>query len=133
MLEDLEIVNGILSPEFDIYNNIYSVDIASDVTSLVINYDVPDGYSVNIIDNADLTAGENEVYIQVIKDEEINTYTLLVYKENLEEVINYEEFLEPVEIEKEIKPYTPYLIAGCCLLLILITFYVLFLRHKKKH
>ena len=133
MLEDLEIVNGTLSPEFDIYNNIYSVDIASDVTSLVINYDVPDGYSVNIIDNAGLTAGENEVYIQVIKDEEINTYTLLVYKENLEEVINYEEFLEPVEIEKEIKPYTPYLIAGCCLLLILITFYVLFLRHKKKH
>ena len=80
MLEDLNIVNGELTPEFDIYNNIYSVSVAGYVDELVIDYEVTDGYVVNVIDNHDLVPGENEVYIQVIKNEEINTYTLLVNK-----------------------------------------------------
>ena len=61
MLEDLNIVNGELTPEFDIYNNIYSVSIAGYVDKLVIDYKVTDGYVVNIIDNHDLVPGENEV------------------------------------------------------------------------
>ena len=80
MLTDLEVLNGTLSPEFDIYNDIYSVTIDEDVEELVIDYTVEEGFVVNIIDNDSLTAGENEVYLQVIQGEEINTYTLLVYK-----------------------------------------------------
>ena len=90
VLEDLNIVNGELTPEFDIYNNIYSVSISEEIDELVIDYKVTDGYVVNIIDNHDLVPGENEVYIQVIKNEEINTYTLLVNKKSSEEVINYD-------------------------------------------
>ena len=133
MLENLEIVNGLLSPEFDIYNNIYSVDVASDVSSLVINYEVSDGYTVNIIDNHDLDYGENEVYIQVIKESEINTYTLLVYKENVEKVINYENLVDTVEVQSEMNPYTPYIIIGSCLIIILVVFYFLFLKGKKRY
>ena len=133
MLENLEIVNGLLSPEFDIYNNIYSVDVASDVSSLVINYEVSDGYTVNIIDNHDLDYGENEVYIQVIKESEINIYTLLVYKENVEKVINYEDLVDTVEVQSEMNPYTPYIIIGSCLIIILVVFYFLFLKGKKRY
>ena len=97
MLNDLEILNGELSPEFDIYNDIYSVTIPEDVDELVIDYEVSDGYIVNIVDNKDLAAGENSVYLQVIKDEEINTYTLLVYKESSEPVFNYEYIPESVK------------------------------------
>ena len=132
MLEDLEILNGIISPEFDIYNNIYSVSILEDVDELVINYKVSDGYVVNIIDNNNLVPGENEVYIQVVKDDEINTYTLLVNKESSEEVINYDYLLEPLEVEEELPEYVAPLIGGICFFIILCTFLLLF-KKKKKH
>ena len=132
VLEDLNIVNGELTPEFDIYNNIYSVSVAGYVDELVIDYEVTDGYVVNVIDNHDLVPGENEVYIQVIKNEEINTYTLLVNKKSSEEVINYDYLLEPLEVEEELPEYVAPLIGGICFFIILCTFLLLF-KKKKKH
>ena len=132
MLDDLNVVNGELTPEFDIYNNIYSVSIAKDVNELVIDYKVTDGYVVNIIDNYDLAPGENEVYIQVIKDEEINTYILLVNKEMTETVINYDYLLEPLEIKEELPEYVAPLIIVICFVIILCVFLLLFKRKKKK-
>lgn len=132
MLEDLNIVNGELTPEFDIYNNIYSVSVAGYVDELVIDYEVTDGYVVNVIDNHDLVPGENEVYIQVIKNEEINTYTLLVNKESSEAVVNYDYLLEPLEVEEELPEYVAPLIGGICFFIILCTFLLLF-KKKKKH
>ena len=130
MLTDLEILNGELSPVFDIYNDIYSVTVDEDVDYLVMDYDVSEGYVVNVIDNESLSAGENEVYIQVINGEDINTYTLLVYKEDSEPVVNYDYLMEPLEVEEEMQEYVPPLIIGGCILIILITFFILF--HKKK-
>ena len=130
MLLDLEILNGELSPVFDIYNDVYSVTIDDDITSLVMDYEVEDGYIVNVIDNTGLEEGENEVYIQVIKDEEINTYTLLVYKESSEPVFNYEYVPEPMEVEEELPEYVAPLIGGSCLLIILIVFLLLFKKRK---
>ena len=132
VLEDLNVVNGELTPEFDIYNNIYSVSISEDVDELVIDYEVTDGYVVNIVDNYDLVPGENEVYIQVIKDEEINTYILLVNKEMSETVINYDYLLEPLEIEEELPEYVAPLIGGICFFIILCVFLLLFKRKHKK-
>lgn len=132
MLEDLNIVNGELTPEFDIYNNIYSVSVAGYVDELVMDYEVTDGYVVNVIDNHDLVPGENEVYIQVIKNEEINTYTLLVNKESSEAVVNYDYLLEPLEVEEELPEYVAPLIGGICFFIILCTFLLLF-KKKKKH
>ena len=132
MLEDLNIVNGELTPEFDIYNNIYSVSISEEIDELVIDYKVTDGYVVNVIDNHDLVPGENEVYIQVIKNEEINTYTLLVNKKSSEAVVNYDYLLEPLEVEEELPEYVAPLIGGICFFIILCTFLLLF-KKKKKH
>ena len=132
VLEDLNIVNGELTPEFDIYNNIYSVSVAGYVDELVIDYKVTDGYVVNVIDNHDLVPGENEVYIQVIKNEEINTYTLLVNKKSSEAVVNYDYLLEPLEVEEELPEYVAPLIGGICFFIILCTFLLLF-KKKKKH
>lgn len=130
MLNDLEIINGELSPEFDCLNNIYSVTISENVDELVMDYSVADGYIVNVIDNKDLASGENEVYIQVIKDEEINTYTLLVYKESSEPVFNYDYNLDTVEVEEELPEYVAPLIGGSCFLIILIVFLLLFKKRK---
>ena len=132
MLEDLEILNGIISPEFDIYNNIYSVSILEDVDELVINYKVSDGYVVNIIDNNNLVSGENEVYIQVIKENEINTYTLLVNKEETEDVVDLEYLLEPLEVKEELPTYVAPLVGGSCLFLIFIFFLIIFRKRKIK-
>ena len=130
MLNDLEIINGELSPEFDCLNNIYSVTIPENVDELVMDYSVTDGYIVNVIDNKDLASGENEVYIQVIKDEEINTYTILVYKESSEPVFNYDYNLDTVEVEEELPEYVAPLIGGSCFLIILIVFLLLFKKRK---
>lgn len=132
MLEDLEILNGIISPEFDIYNNIYSVSISEDVDELVINYKVSDGYVVNIIDNNNLVPGENEVYIQVIKENEINTYTLLVNKEETEDVADLKYLLEPLEVKEELPTYVAPLVGGSCLFLIFIFFLIIFRKRKIK-
>ena len=128
MLSDLEIINGELSPAFDSLNNIYSVTVSEDVDELVMEYSTTDGYIVNIIDNQDLDEGENEVYLQVIKDEEINTYTLLVYKESSEPVFNYEYVPETIEVESELPEYVAPLIIGSCILIILIFAILLFKR-----
>lgn len=132
MLEDLEILNGIITPEFDIYNNIYSVSIAEDVEELVINYKVSDDYVVNIIDNNNLVPGENEVYIQVIKENEINTYTLLVNKEETEQTSNLEYLLEPLEVKEELPTYVAPLIIGSCIFLMLVFFLIIFKKKKVK-
>ena len=130
MLSDLEIINGELSPAFDSLNNIYSVTVSEDVDELVMEYSTTDGYIVNVIDNQDLDEGENEVYLQVIKDEEINTYTLLVYKESSEPVFNYEYMTETIEVESELPEYVAPLIIGSCILIILIFAILLFKRKK---
>ena len=130
MLSDLEIINGELSPAFDSLNNIYSVTVSEDVYELVMEYSTTDGYIVNVIDNQDLDEGENEVYLQVIKDEEINTYTLLVYKESSEPVFNYEYVPETIEVESGLPEYVAPLIIGSCILIILIFAILLFKRKK---
>lgn len=130
MLNDLKIINGVLSPEFDIYNNIYSVNIDENEDKLVIEYDVDSDYIVNIIDNESLAPGNNEVYLQVIKDNEINTYTLLVYKEETDTVVNYDYLLEPLEVKEELPSYVAPLIIGCCFFVILLVFILLFKRKK---
>lgn len=130
MLTDLEVLNGTLSPEFDIYNDIYSVDVDEDVNQLVLDYTVEEGFVVNIIDNENLTAGENEVYLQVIQGEEINTYTILVYKEDSQPVINYELIPQEVEVKKEMSPYTVPIIITSCIVIILFFTWLLF--HKKR-
>lgn len=87
MLDNLEITNGSMTPKFNknIFN--YEVYIDSDVTSLDLNYELSSDYPVTIYGNDYLTEGEGHVLIEVF-DNEVITYTLTVYKEEVQEVFN---------------------------------------------
>lgn len=130
MLQSLEVLNGEMTPKFDKYNNIYSVKVKDDVTSLEINYTADDNCDINVIGNSNFIAGENRVYITVVSDETRTTYTILVNKEEAE-TVSVMDMMESqtIEIKKELPEYVAPLISIVCFLIILITFSLLF--HKK--
>ena len=130
MLQDLTILNGEMTPKFDVYNDIYSVSVKEDITSLEIDYVVDEDHSVEIVGNQGFISGENFVYINVIKENEQNTYTLIVNKEKTETTSTIDLFNEPVEIVEPLPEYVAPLIGVICFVIILSTFSVLF--HKKR-
>lgn len=131
MLLDLNVLNGEFSPTFDIYVDTYTVSVEEDVDSLVLNYEVEDGASVKVINNENLSPGDNFVYLEVTSEKGMETYTLEVYKKQSSQVFNYEEYVEPLAVEKTMPSYGPFLIIGSCCLVIIITFLLLFKKKKK--
>lgn len=131
MLLNLEILNGMMSPFFDKFVDVYTVNVAQDVDSLVLNYEAEEGYNVEVKNNNSFIEGPNYVFIEVTNEESINTYTLEVYKEYTESVINYDELMSPLEVENQMPSYMPYLIGGICLFIILCSFLLLFRKKKK--
>lgn len=135
MLENLEIVNGKLSPKFDPYNDTYSVFITEDVDSLVLNYTITDGCEINIINNSNLDEKENLVYLEIITEKEKNVYTLIVNKEKSTVASTFDEGLIALETSKEpevLPDYVAPLIAIFCFLIILFAFVILFRKKKNK-
>lgn len=131
VLESLEITNGQMMPKFDPYTDIYSVVVDEAVNSLVINYKVKEGYKVDVEQNQNLKAGENEVFIRIKNDKgEEQIVTLLVNKERVKSTILEDSFMEPVEIVKPLPGYIAPLMGIICFLIILTTFLALF--HKRK-
>ena len=134
MLHNLEILNGELSPNFEESNNIYTVAIASDVDVLKITYTVEDKNDVTIKGNENLTFGENTVLIEVSDEAgNINTYTLLVTKEEEQTTSAFTFEPKPIEVKKELPSYTVPLIAAICFFLILVAFRIIFVRKKHKN
>ncbi len=133
MLKELEILNGILSPSYDIYNNVYTVKVENNIESLVLNYKLDENVQINIQGNDNLKEGENIIYLILKKDDLEEVITLYVNKEISKKVI----FTDPNIITKaEVKPviasYVAPLIGGCCFLIILLTFIFLFKKKKNK-
>lgn len=97
MLNNLEVVNGSISPEFksDIFE--YQVEVENDVLALVLDYDAPKNATITVYGNDYLTDGENHVIIEVYENELV-TYTLTVYKEESQTVAGIENTYEKVEI-----------------------------------
>ncbi len=120
-----------MSPFFDKFVDVYTVNVAQDVDSLVLNYEAEEGYNVEVKNNNSFIEGPNYVFIEVTNEESINTYTLEVYKEYTESVINYDELMSPLEVENQMPSYMPYLIGGICLFIILCSFLLLFRKKKK--
>lgn len=132
MLLNLEILNGNLSPYFDIFVDTYTIRIDKSVNNLELNYEVEEGFNVEVINNENLKEGENLVYIEVFNETSKSTYTLEVYKEEAKEVINYDDAIKAIEVQKPMPKYLPWGIFICCLFVIMVTFCLLFLRKKKK-
>ena len=129
MLLDLKILNGELTLKFDKYVNNYTINIASDVDFLEIEYKIRDNDEIKIVNNENLNYGLNYVFLEITTDEEKNVYTLEVYKEKIENVMKYEDIVL-TKNDKEINEYTPYIISFVCFVIILFFFVVIF--HKKK-
>lgn len=131
VLLDLRILNGDMFLKFDKYVNNYTVNVASDVDALEIEYKIRDTDEIKIVNNEILNYGLNYVFLEVTCEEEKNVYTLEVYKEKIENVMKYEDVLV-AKSDKETNENMPYIISFVCLTVILFFFVVIFHRKKSK-
>lgn len=131
VLLDLKILNGDMFLKFDKYVNNYTVNVASDVDTLEIEYKIRDTDEIRIVNNESLNYGVNYVFLEVTCEEEKNVYTLEVYKEKIENVMKYEDVLV-AKNDNEINENMPYIISFVCLVVILFFFVVIFHQKKSK-
>lgn len=131
MLEKLNILNGTLSPTFDPYNTIYSVNVGKNINYLEIEYQTSSDAEAIIINNENLLPGENIVYIDVVSPNDLITYNLIVYKEEEKEVMAYNDFYNSIEFKTELPDYVAPLIIVICFFIILLNFVLLFKKRKK--
>lgn len=129
-LEELKVKNGELSLPFDSLNNIYTVTLEKDIYSLEFDYKVDENILVFIENNYDLE-NNSIVTLNLKKEEESGTYYFHILKEE-EEVVNV--FNEEQESPKEniMYAYKIFIIPTICLILIYITYKIIFRKHKKK-
>lgn len=130
MLEELEVLNGKLDLKFDKYNNIYTVEVEKDITSLELVYTASEGYKV-LINNNILNDELNYVYINVYNESENNTYTLIVTKNISKTTSLIDDYKKNVMVEEESVPtYQITLIVSGSIIILITIFIILF--HKKK-
>ena len=130
MLEELEVLNGKLDLKFDKYNNIYTVEVEKDITSLELVYTASEGYKV-LINNNILNDELNYVYINVYNKSENNTYTLIVTKNISKTTSLIDDYKKNVMLEEESVPtYQITLIVSGSIIILITIFIILF--HKKK-
>ena len=130
MLEELEVLNGKLDLKFDKYNNIYTVEVEKDITSLELVYTASEGYKV-LINNNILNDELNYVYINVYNESENNTYTLIVTKNISKTTSLIDDYKKSVMLEEESVPtYQITLIVSGSIIILTTIFIILF--HKKK-
>lgn len=132
MFENLKILNGEISLEFDPLNSKYTVFIDNDVTELELTYDLQEGANVTINGNYNLE-NNSDVIINVSKDAQNVSYFFKIYKKDVEkanasvnDMINLE-----VHSTSDFFEYAGPVIASTCFLLILFLF--VFLFHKRKN
>ncbi len=131
MLEDLKILNGNMSLEFDTFNTLYTVFVDAHVTSLEMEYRLKDGVELSVIGNENFSYGKNEVVLTVWNDTEMESYYLYVTREHIIETTNTLEDVTRLEIDRgEVWEYAIPVISSICFLIILFTFTFLFKKRK---
>ena len=131
VLLDLKILNGDMPLKFDKYVNSYTVLVESNVEFLEIEYKIRDTDEIKIINNENLNYGLNYIFLEITSDNEKNVYTLEVYREKVESVMKYQE-VTLGSGDKVMNENTPYIISFVCFLVILLFFFVIFVRKKSK-
>lgn len=131
MLEELEILNGEISLEFDPLNSKYTVFLNENNDELDLQYKIKEGANIIIDGNYNLQDG-SEVIITVFNDTDSVEYLFNVYISKTEEVVQDISDLISLEtnVKKEVSQYVGPGIACVCFILILFLF--VFLFHKKK-
>ncbi len=135
MIENLEIKNATLSPNFDPLNNIYTVNVSGSITSLMIDYEISDEYEVIISGNEEFKVGENKILIYLTKNNEVEEiYEILVNKSEVVEAFSESETFEVIEVtgnSVKTPDYVVYFVGLTALLLIYIVFKILFKKKKR--
>ena len=132
MLIDLKILNGNLELKYNEYTYEYTVKVDNTVNSLNIEYKLTEGTSINIRNNI-LTEGENKVYLDVFDSENYETYTLIVYKQEIEEVSGIDMYLKSLEVnntKEELELYKVQILSISIFLIIILLFSLIFKRKK---
>lgn len=132
MLQELEILNGELSMNFDPLNTKYTIMVNNEQNTLEMKYKLKEDTNITITGNI-LNEAKNEIVLTVYNDTESMSYYLTVYKEETTTAnSNIDLKEEIVLIEKESLPnYVAPLIASICFLIILLLFTLLFKKRKK--
>ena len=130
-LEELQIKNGELSPNFDSLNNEYTVTLPKEEYHIEMEYKVSDGITVSIMDNFDLV--NNAVVTLLLTDETEKTeYHLHILKEEEENtLITFKEETPSLE-ENFMFQYKIYIIPASCFFMILISYKCIFRKKHKK-
>ena len=110
-IKSVEVLNGTLSREFESTNNLYSVTLNDDATSLMMNCETESGITINIYNNEYIVGEENKVIYEAVNEEgKKEEYVFYLEKDITTPVFatNYEED----EKEKIIPHLKWYVISG---------------------
>ena len=128
-IKSVEVLNGTLSREFEPTNNIYSVTLNDDATSLMMNCETESGITINIYNNEYIAGEENKVIYEAVNEEgKKEEYVFYLEKDITTPVFatNYEED----EKEKIIPHLKWYVISGVVFINLLL-FKIIVLGFKK--
>ena len=133
MLKDLKVLNGNLELKFNEYTYEYTVTVDNNIDSLELEYKLEDNCFINISNNI-LNDIENIVYIEVYNEENIDTYTLYVYKEKSDYTTGIDNYKKSLEIvnAREIEIYKLQLLGVGIFLSIIIVFSIIFHHRRVK-
>ena len=129
MLQDLKVLNGKMSLEFDSLNTVYTIILDSDDDFVDLSYKIGQNDQVSIFGN-DLVEGVNEVVLTVYNDKEQTSYYLYVLKETktVAGVVNDGVGLD-LKINGELYNYAVPIISVACFLFLLLFFTFLFKKN----
>lgn len=132
-LSSLKINGYELTPEFDKYNNTYSVTINKEDTKLDIEYVLDDDTAeIEILDNDLITEDNHTVTINVKNNEEMQTYKIIVNKAEETTVANFkQDNLELTIPKKNNMKLVAMIIISIWLLLVFVLRFILFGKRKK--
>ncbi len=130
-LNDLKILNGVLSLPFDSLNTEYTVELAETEFQIDFDYKVSEDVTVSVMDNYDL---ENDSIVTLIlsKDDKKLEYHFHVLKDEAVSTFHYDLENGSEQTDHFMYKYKLYIIPSVCLFLIIIVHKILFRKHKKK-
>ena len=130
LINELEVLNGELSPYFDKYNTEYTIILENSEFNVDFNYKVEEGIIVSVNNNHDLE-NDSVVTLTISENEEKLDYNFHILKSINESTIAFSDSVKMEENNFMFK-YKLYIIPSICILLIFICYKILFRKHKKK-
>lgn len=132
-MEELEILNGIMSPKYDQNNNLYTVNISEDINSLDLKYNLLENKTINVYGNLDFEIGQNKVVLAISENDKVDYITLMVNKKKDTSASSLINTTDTLSINKNDLPiYVAPLIASICFIVVLFIFFILFHKKGKK-